>query len=306
MTLTEQFTERFGRFGIWSLGLRDEEPGRTDEVREAAAELDALGYGAVWIGGSPSLRHAATLLESTSRITVGTSILSIWDHPATEVAAEHADLSSAHDGRLLLGLGVSHAPFPQRQAHPLANRPFTALRAYLDALDTAPAPVPVAQRALAALGPQMLRVAAERSLGALPYLGTVEHTAQARATLGPDAFLAPELKVIPDPDPARGRAIARTYLGTYLALTNYLNSWRRLGFTDQDFANGGSDRLIDAVFAIGEPEAIRARAERFLDAGADHIALQVVTAGPRTALPRAEWRQLASALPLSPSSRSTH
>ncbi|MFI2032288.1 TIGR03620 family F420-dependent LLM class oxidoreductase [Streptomyces buecherae] len=295
------FHERLGRVGVWSLGLRADDPTREAELGEAAAELEELGYGTLWIGGSPSVDQAVPLLASTERVTVGTSILSIWDHAAADVAARHAEVNAAYGGRFLLGLGVSHDEIAQKNDHPLANRPYSALKEYLTALDTAPTPVPRDQRALAALGPKMLELSRDRALGALPYLVTPEHVAQARATLGPDAVLAPEFKVVLDPDPERARAIARAYLSFYLGLANYTKNLLRLGFAEEDFVGGGSDRLLDASFAIGTPETARQRADEFLAAGADHLAVQVVTGKEQeqpARLPRAEWRTLAEALPL--------
>lgn len=299
MTSSEH-SARFGTIGLWSAALGSTQPSRSTDIAEAAAELDELGYGALWIGASPGLDQIEPVLAATSRITVGSSILSIWQHTAADVAAGHAALNSAHGGRFVLGLGVSHAEAatgPQMREE-LRQRPYSAMRSYLDALDAAAQPVPVAQRALAALGPKMLRLARERSLGALPYLVTEEHTAQARAALGPEAFLAPELKVVLDPDMERARTTARVYLERYLALRNYRNSWLRLGFTEADFTGGGSDRLLDAVYALGDTAAVRARVDAFLAAGADHVALQVVTDDTFNALPRAAWRELAQALPL--------
>jgi probable F420-dependent oxidoreductase len=306
MTTTTTHAQRFGRIGIWSTALRAPGPGeragerRLAELGEAAAELEELGYGALWVGGSPALPQAAPLLAATSRVTVGTSILSIWDHAPAEVAAQLAQLNAEHGGRLLLGLGVSHAEAPRNAEvrERLRARPYTAMRDYLAALDAADQPVPREQRALAALGPKMLALSAERGLGALPYLVTAEHTAEARRTLGPDALLAPELKVVLDTDPDRARATARDYLSHYLALANYRNSWLRQGFTQDDLADGGSDRLLDAVYALGDADTVRARVDAFHAAGADHVALQVVTAD-MSALPRPTWRTLATALDLS-------
>ncbi|WP_326807550.1 MULTISPECIES: TIGR03620 family F420-dependent LLM class oxidoreductase [unclassified Streptomyces] len=294
-----------GRVGIWAAALQAFDPARQPQVDEAAAELDELGYGALWIGGSPSPDAAQHLLSVTSRAAVGTSILSIWDHAAPEMAARHAQLTDEYKGRFILGLGVSHEEKPTgndyRTGHPLADRPYSAMRGYLDVLDNAPRPVPAAGRALAALGPRMLELARERSLGALPYLITPQHTAEARDILGADPLLAPELKAVLVPaggDRDAARDTARDYLGRYLGFANYRNSWLRLGFTEADFEGGGSDRLIDAVYAIGTPEQIRARVDEFLSAGADHVALQVVTANTGKDLPLPEWRILAETLPV--------
>jgi probable F420-dependent oxidoreductase len=286
-----------GRVGIWSPALKTtgDNADRHGEVAEAVAELDELGYGAIWLGGSPSVADAAAVVDATRRITVATGILSIWDHAAHDVAAQTAELDERAPGRFVLGLGVSHqALAPQQYA-----KPYSAMVAYLDALDAAPRPVPPARRVLAALGPRMLTLSAERALGAHPYLVTAEHVAQARATLRPQALLAPELKVVLAADIESARSRARDVLQMYLALPNYTGNLLRLGFTEDDFAAGGSNRLLDALFTLRGVDEARAGIDAFTDAGADHVALQVLTADGRTTLPRATWRELASALALS-------
>ena len=287
--MSSALKETVGRYGIWSVGLRSEDPSRRGELAEATAELEQLGYGAVWLGGSSAARNAAPLIEATSRIAVGTSIQSIWQYDAAESAAGFAELEAAHPGRFLLGLGVSHAKLADQY-----RRPYSALVSYLDALDTAG--VPADRRLLAALGPKTLELARDRSAGSIPYLVTPEHTAKARAILGETPLLAPELKVVLETDPTRARTVARDYLAMYLALPNYTNNFLRDGFTDSDIANGGSDRLVDAVFAWGEESSIRARIDAFLTAGADHVALQIVDGNAREDLPREAWRRLASLL----------
>ncbi|CAL9552777.1 LLM class F420-dependent oxidoreductase [Streptomyces sp. Tu 3180] len=281
--------QSIGRYGIWSVGLRSEDPSRRGELAESAAELEELGFGAVWLGGNSAARHAVPLVEATSALTVGTSIQSIWQYEAEEAAAGFAELEAAHPGRFLLGLGVSHAKLADRY-----RRPYSSLVAYLDALDAAG--VPAGRRVVAALGPRTLELSRDRTLGAIPYLVTPEHTAQARGLLGEAPLLAPELKVVLEPDPARARALARASLAPYLALPNYTNNFLRLGFTEDDLADGGSDRLVDAVFAWGEESRIRDRVDTFLSAGADHVALQIVDDRPRDSLPREGWRRLASLL----------
>ncbi|MDF3297700.1 TIGR03620 family F420-dependent LLM class oxidoreductase [Streptomyces tropicalis] len=281
--------ETVGRYGVWSIGLRSEDPERRGERAEAAAELEELGYGAAWLGGNTTAAHAAPLLAATRRLVVGTSIQSIWQQEAEVTAAEFAALEAAHPGRFVLGLGVSHGP---RVAG--YHRPYGAMVDHLDALDAAGVPAP--RRALAALGPRMLELSRDRAAGAIPYLGTPEHTARARGILGDAPLLAPEFKVVLESDPARARGIARAYLADYLKLPNYTDNFVRLGFTEADVEGGGSDRLLDAVFAWGDDSRIRARVEEFLAAGADHVALQVVTGAPREALPREEWRRLAALL----------
>lgn len=297
------YNDRVGRIGIWASVLQAPDRGQRGEIDEAAAELDEFGYGALWVGGSPSLDRVEPLLAATSRVTVGTSILSIWQHTAADVAARTAELNDTHGGRFVLGLGVSHDEIKGGIDHPLVNRPYSAMVAYLDELDAVPRPVPAGQRALAALGPRMLELARDRALGALPYLVTPEHTAEARALLGPDPLLAPELKVILTegkgaPDLETARAVGRDYLTRYLGLVNYRKNWLRLGFTEDDFRDGGSDRLLDSVFALGDRDTVRARTEEFFAAGADHVALQVVTGNTAVDVPRNEWRALAEALPL--------
>ncbi|GAB2930107.1 LLM class F420-dependent oxidoreductase [Streptomyces heilongjiangensis] len=279
-----------GRYGIWSAGLRSEDPARRGELVEAAAELEELGFDTVWLGGSTTVRHAVPLIEATSRLTVATGIQSIWRYEAADTAAEYAALEAAHPGRFLLGLGVSHAQLTDRY-----RRPYAAMVAYLDALDAAG--VPAERRVLAALGPRMLRLSRDRAAGAHPYLVTPEHTAEARETLGAGPLLAPELKVVLEADPTRARATARAHLSFYLDLPNYTNTFLRLGFTDSDLSDGGSDRLIDAVYAWGDEDRVRARVDEFHAAGADQVALQVLDEGTTgDALPRESWRRLAALL----------
>ncbi|MGW6742881.1 LLM class F420-dependent oxidoreductase [Streptomyces sp. NPDC055025] len=287
---------QLGTFGIWSGVWSDAQRGiqpYTTEFDEAAAELDDLGFDTLWMGGSPSVAWAHKVLDATSHLTVATGILSIWEHEAADVAAQRAELEQHYPGRFLLGLGVSHSHFAKQYAHP-----YSAMRTYLDALDSAAEPVPADARVLAALGPKMLGLSRDRAAGAHPYLVTVEHTAMARETLGPDPLLAPELKVVLDTDIDRARATARGYLGFYLPMPNYTSNLLRLGFTEDDFRDGGSNRLVDSVFALGDADVIVARAAEFLAAGANHLALQLVTDDTFNALPRTGWRRLAEALPL--------
>ncbi|MCQ4197994.1 MULTISPECIES: LLM class F420-dependent oxidoreductase [Streptomyces] len=280
--------ESVGRYGVWSVQLRADDPSGAAERAEAAAELEQLGYGALWLGGNTSAAHAAPLIAATSRLVVGTSIQSIWEHEVAETAASFAELEVAHPGRFVLGLGVSHGPRVKEY-----SRPYSTMVDYLDGLDLAG--MRSGHRVLAALGPKMLDLSRDRAAGAIPYLVTPEHTAQARERLGAAPLLAPEFKVVLDSDPARARATARAYLGRYLALPNYTKNFLNLGFTDADVADGGSDRLIDAVFAWGDDDTVRTRIDAFLDAGADHVALQVVEDDMSRA-PREGWRRLASLL----------
>ncbi|MGW5307958.1 LLM class F420-dependent oxidoreductase [Streptomyces griseoluteus] len=280
---------KIGRYGVWSLGLRNEDPGRRGEIGEAAAELQELGYGTAWLGGSSAPVNALPLLEKTDRLIVGTSIQSIWQHDARESAAGYAEVETAHPGRFLLGLGVSHARLTEQY-----RRPYSALVEYLDELDAAG--VPAGRRVLAALGPKTVRLAGERSLGAIPYLVTPEHTGRAREILGQEPLLAPEFAVVLETDPARARELARGHLDMYLQLPNYTNNFQRLGFTEDDLRDGGSDRLIDALYAWGDDDTIRQKVNAFLEAGADHVALQVVQGGSPDDLHRAAWRKLAGIL----------
>jgi probable F420-dependent oxidoreductase len=280
-----------GRLGIWCgqpfWGVRG-------AVLEAAAELEQLGYSALWYRNAPGVFDLARdLLDATQRVAVATGIASIWTHPPLEAAAAHHALQQAHPGRFVLGLGVSHPHLVDRDEPGRYSKPIEKVRAYLDALDAAPDPVPAEQRVLAALGPRMLALARERSAGAHPYLVPVEHTRRARQVLGEGSLLAPEQGVVLETDPVRARSIARQHLAGYLQAPNYRNNWLRLGFTPDDFADGGSDRLVDELVAWGSLDDIRERIEEHYRAGADHICIQALTADP-TALPRAEWRALAA------------
>ncbi|MFD9000556.1 LLM class F420-dependent oxidoreductase [Streptomyces sp. NPDC059582] len=281
--------ETIGRYGVWSAGLRSEDPARRGDIAEAAAELEQLGYGAAWLGSNSAARHAVPLLEATSRFVVGTSIQSIWQYEADASAAGFAEVESAHPGRFLLGLGVSHAKLAEQY-----RRPYSALVTYLNALDAVG--VPAGRRVLAALGPKTLELSRERAAGAIPYLVTPEHTSQARELLGEGPLLAPEFAVVPETDPSRARALARAHLERYLSLPNYTGNFLRLGFTEDDLAGGGSDRLVDTLYAWGDEDRIRDRVDAFHQAGADHVAIQVVDGGSGDDLPREAWRRLAAVL----------
>lgn len=286
-----------GRVGVWSIGLRSDDPAARGEITEAAAELEELGYGTIWLGGSPAVTHATPVLEATSRITVATGILNIWAHDPADVAAAHAGLAANNPGRFVLGLGVSHA----RSVDPMVpggyRRPLATMREFLARLDAASTPVPRSERVLAALGPRMLELSRDDAAGAHPYFVTVEHTRRAREVLGTGPVLAPEVKVVLESDPGRARAAARQHLDRYMGLPNYTNNLLRLGFSEDDIRDGGSDRLVDATVAWGGLAAIRERVAAHHDAGADHVCVQVITDDPR-ALPRSQWRDLAAALDL--------
>jgi probable F420-dependent oxidoreductase len=292
-----------GRVGIWSFQLEQQPAAR---AQAAAAEIEALGWGALWIPealGREVLTHAAILLGGTRRLPIATGIANIWARDPMAMAAAQRTLAEAHPDRFLLGLGVSHAPMVDGVRGHHYERPLSAMRAYLDAMDRAPflavAPASEPERVIGALAPRMLALAAERTAGAHPYFVPPEHTRRAREILGPGKLLAPEQAVVLETGAARARAIARAHMSIYLGLPNYLNNLRRLGFADADVADGGSDRLVDAIVAWGTVDAILARVREHHDAGADHVCLQVLTADPR-ALPVAEWRTLAAALGLAP------
>ncbi len=287
-------TIAIGRIGIWSSELRYGD--RQQALAEAAA-LEALGYGAIWIPGGIGggiLADATALLEATDHIAVATGILNVWMHEAADVAAGHDAIRTAHPGRFLLGLGISHGPLVDAHGGKY-EQPFASMIRYLDDLDRAVPPVPVVERALAALGPRMLELAKDRSAGAHPYLVTPEHTARARSVLGAGPVLAPEQAVVLETDPAAARAIARKHLHNYLAFPNYTDNWLRLGYRPDDLDNGGSDRLVDAMVAWGDEAAVLARVQAHWDAGANHVCIQAL-ARPGETVPSEQWRLLASAL----------
>jgi probable F420-dependent oxidoreductase len=284
--------------GAWSPALRHY-PDRA-AAADAAAELEALGYTAVWMPGfgpGTVFDAAGDLLRATSSMTVASGILSIWEADPEWVAAERAQLHDAYDGRFLLGLGVSHAALVDRAEPGRYRRPLAAMRAYLDSLDAAAPTVLPDQRAIAALGPKMLELARDRSLGTHPYLVTPEHTRVAREAVGPEKLVAPEQGVVLERDASRAREIAREFIGPYLRFRNYTNNLRRLGFGDDDLAGGGSDRLVDALIACGSEDTIAARIAEHRDAGADQVLVHVLTGkAPDAALPLEQWRALAPAL----------
>jgi probable F420-dependent oxidoreductase len=235
-------------------------------------DIEALGYGAIWAGGSPpaELDWIDPILGATDKLQLATGIVNIWSAAAGPVSESYHRIDKAYPGRFLLGIGVGHP-----EAVTEYKKPYDALTEYLDKLDEYG--VPTDRRVVAALGPQVLKLSARRSAGAHPYLTTPEHTAQARELVGPHAFIAPEHKVVPTTDAAEARAVGRKALEIYLNLANYLNNWKRLGFTDDDVAKPGSDALVDAVVAYGTTEAIAARLTEHLTAGANHVPVQVLT-----------------------------
>jgi probable F420-dependent oxidoreductase len=284
---------RLSGTGLWSAQLRYGDPGL---IAESAAEVDDLGFDAVWIpdvGGDVrgSIEH---LLRATPRIAVATGILNIWMHEPADVAGWRASWSDEWRRRFLLGLGVSHAVLIDHAEPGRYAKPYSKMVEYLDGLDAAAVPFPAEARVLAALRPKMLGLARDRAAGAHPYFVPVEHIAKARATLGRDAMIGAELAVVLDEDPASARATARRHTATYVGLPNYTNNLRDFGFDDDDFANAGSDRLVDAIVAWGGIDAIAKRVTAMRDAGADHVCVQVIR--PDNEIPRAEWRELAPAL----------
>jgi probable F420-dependent oxidoreductase len=268
-----------GRFGIWR---------RHQEGAGGVAELEELGFGALWLGGSPAPAHARPFLEGSDTLVVATGILNVWRHEPADVAAAHGRLNDEFGGRFLLGVGIGHP-----EATGDYRRPLATMRGFLDGLDAAERPVPRDERIVAALGPKMLELAAEQSLGAHPYFTTVEHTRLARERLGEGPLLAPEVTVVVEPDVDEARRRARDFAGSYLRMTNYVNNLLRLGFTGDDVAGGGSDRLIDAVIPHGSAEQVAGAAHAHLDAGADHVCLQPVGHG---GVPLGDYRALARIL----------
>jgi probable F420-dependent oxidoreductase len=270
--------DRIGRVGVW-LGPIGLAPAKDE--RAAIARIEELGYGVAWFGEGPAnreaLSHGALLLAASQRLLVATGIANIWARDAAAAINGANTLNEAYDERFLLGLGVSHAPIVASRGHEY-DKPLTAMRAYLDAIDNhtyrAPSPEHPSPIVLAALRPKMLELARERTAGAHPYFVPPSHTAKARAILGSLSLLAPEQAVVLETDPARAREIGRRHMAAYLNLPNYVNNLRALGYGDADFADGGSDQLVDAIVAWGDEEAIAGRVHEHLEAGADHVAIQ--------------------------------
>lgn len=288
-----------GRIGIWTFQL-DLHPATAGQ--DAVAELEELGFGALWlpeaVGRDPFV-NAALMLGATSRITVATGVANIYARDAMTTNSACRTISEAFPGRFLLGLGVSHQPAVEGLRGHEYGPPLAAMREYLDRMDAslflAQQPSEEPQRVLAALGPKMLALAAERSSGAHSYFVPPEHTARAREVLGDGPLLAPEQMAVLETDPHTARTIARGAMGVYLGLPNYVNNLKRLGFNDDDVVDGGSDRLVDAIVAWGDERAVRARVDEHFAAGADHVSVQVLPPSPRE-LPVAAWRRLAPAL----------
>jgi probable F420-dependent oxidoreductase len=291
---------QLGRLGLWTFQL-DLQP--SARARDAVGELEELGFGAVWVPeavGREPFANVTMLLSGGTKIVVGTGIASIHARTAMTMQAGWKTVSEAFPGRFLLGLGVSHQPAVEGFHGSSYDKPYSTMVNYLDAMDRglyfAAPPSQPPQRVLAALGPKMLKLSAERGLGAHPYFVPVEHTAVAREVLGAGALLAPEQAVVFETDPIKAREIARRHMATYLGLPNYTNNLKRLGWTDADLADGGTDALVDAIVAWGSLDTIADRVKAHVAAGADHVCVQVLPADPR-AEPMAEWRELASIIP---------
>jgi probable F420-dependent oxidoreductase len=259
--MTDTDTPDLGRFGSFGRGVTPQQ----------AKDIEALGYGAVWVGGSPpaELDWVEPILENTTTLKVATGIVNVWTAAPGPVAESFHRIETAYPGRFLLGIGVGHP-----EAHTAYRKPIDALNDYLDKLDEYG--VPKNRRVVAALGPRVLQLSARRSAGAHPYLTTPEHTKQARELIGPSAFLAPEHKVVLTTDPEQARAIGRKALAIYLNLNNYVSNWKRLGFTDDDVRHPGSDKLVDAVVAYGTSDDIATRLREHIEAGANHVPVQVL------------------------------
>jgi probable F420-dependent oxidoreductase len=268
-----------GEIGIWL---------RRTAGTAAVPDIEALGFGAVWLGVSPSLPEARPFLEQSSTLTVATGILNVWQHDPADVAAQYADLQREFGGRFLLGVGIGHPEATVEYAKPL-----TKMREFLDGLDAVDEPVPRDERVTAALGPKMLDLAAERSRGAHPYMTPVDHTRFARERIGAEPLLAPEVTVVVEPDAETAREKAREFAAGYLERSNYRGNLLRFGFDERDLEGGGSDRLIDAVIPHGSAEEVAEAVRAHLDAGADHVSLQPVGHGPA---PVDDYRALAGTL----------
>jgi len=297
-TAGRALAEQLGRVGLWTRQL-DFQP--AELVRAVTAELEELGWGSLWfweVFGREALTSAALLLAATRRMVVAPGIANIWARDPVAMAAAQRTLTEAYPDRFLLGIGVSHAPIVDARGHRY-ERPLDKMRAYLDAMDAAPwQGPPLAEepaRVLAALGPRMLELAAERAAGALLYNGPPEATAAARSVLGAGPLLAVEQAVLLEDDPAEARRTARDFIAFYMSLPNYVRAWDRVGFGPEERADGCSDRMVDAVVAWGSPETIAARVRAHLGAGADHVCLQVLDPDPN-GLPMAGWKALAPTL----------
>jgi probable F420-dependent oxidoreductase len=263
----------FGPLGVWLLRSLP-----TEQLTTVSRAVEGLGYGTIWISGGkdPGIFDVVeTALEATEHITVATGIVNLWAETPESVTEAWHRLEAKHPGRLYVGLGISHKPMVEGLLGLEYTKPLARTREFLDGLDAQPDPLPAARRLIGALGPKMLQLSADRTLGAHPYLVTTHNTEQARAEVG-DAVVAVELGVVLDPDVESARATAREQIARYFAMPNYTNNWLRSGFTEADLADGGSDALVEALVALGDVDAIAARVAGHRAAGADHVALQVL------------------------------
>jgi probable F420-dependent oxidoreductase len=282
--MTQQLRDQLGRFGVWRGGWQT--------TPDLAASIEQFGYGTLWLGGSPDgdLAVAEGLLAATSTLMVGTSIVNIWKDDAALVARSFAGVQERHPGRFVLGIGAGHPEATQEYTSPYQN-----LARYLDSLRSGG--VPGHRIVLAALGPKVLKLAGEQAGGAIPYLVPPEHTRLARQILGPEPVLAPEHKAVLNTDAKAARQLGRRRVRhPYLGLVNYTSNLRRLGYTDEDLAGDGSDRLIDSLVAHGSADQVAARLNEHLDAGADHVCVQLLTEADSDPLPG--YADLARALGL--------
>ncbi len=286
---------------ITGVGICGPELRYSDEGKraDAAAELESLGFTALWLpdSGGDLFSPLRLLLRETRSITVASGILNIWLHDPVAVAAEFTDIDRTYPERLLLGLGVGHAPLVDRTTEPgRYRRPLAAMEGFLDALDEAASVVPVDRRMIAALSPRMLALARDRTAGAFPNLVPPSHTASTRAAIGSQRQLAVEQHAVLETDPASARATARATLDGYFRLPNYVNNWRSLGFGEEDITGGGSDRLVDTIVAWGDEHAVARRVQEHFDAGADHVGIRITDPSPQPGLPLTAWRTLAPAV----------
>jgi probable F420-dependent oxidoreductase len=287
------------RLGIWTAQL-DYQPAHV--ARQAAQKIEELGFGAIWFPESTrreAFSNASLLLCATRSIVIATGIAIALARDPVTTAAAHRTLTEAYPERFLLGLGISHQITARLRGYDYPQNPAKAMREYLLAMDNAPydaaAPVSEPKRVIAALGPKMLATAKELAWGAHTYFVTPDHTHKAREILGEGKLLAVEQAVILNDQPSVAREIARQYMKRYLSLPNYINNLIRLGFDESDFANGGSDRLVDAIVCWGGLETINSRLQEHFDAGADHVCIQALPTSPKD-LPIREWEELASLL----------
>lgn len=293
----ERLSTTLGSVGFWTFQL-DQEP--ATRARELVHEVEELGFKAVWIpegfGSKEAFAHSSILLSGSERIVVATGIANIWARDPMAMSNGSKSIADAWPGRFVLGIGISHEVRASDRGHTYPEHPLAKMKGYLEAMDTLPGPdLPAAPRLLAALGPKMIELSAEMAMGAHPYFVPVEHTAEAREILGPEKFLAPEQLVVLETDPDKARAVGREFMSHYLGLPNYANNLKRFGFTDEDMKEPYPDRFVDAVTAWGDVEDIRRRVQAHLDAGADHVSLQVLRADAGE-FPIEELRELAPAL----------